>query len=154
MPTYLSQEDFFHKYYEEFADGIEPSLENLTLVREFLLEKWCQRAAELGHQTPVDLTDSCKFSALFGSVVFGADIGGNWNHVYNLVDGEIVDINAEATDVKGRKGIYKHDSSFIESYDFRESMKTCRERVSNWLREFASLYALKLDTDNSPVPGM
>ncbi|TLX17062.1 hypothetical protein [Rhizobium sp. MHM7A] len=154
MPTYLSQEDFFHRYFEEFGDGIEPSPENLTMVREFLLEKWRQRAAELDKEPPTDLTDSCKFSALFGSVVFGADIGGNWNHVYNLVDGEIVDINAEAADVKGRRGIYKHDSSFIESYDFRESMKTCRERVSTWLREFAPLYTSKLDADNSSAPGM
>jgi hypothetical protein len=74
--------------------------------------------------------------------------------VYNLVDGEIVDINAGANDVRGRDGIYDHDSDFIESYDFRESMKTCRERVSGWLKEFAPLYVAKLEASAVSAPGM
>lgn len=154
MPTYLSQEDFFHRYFDEFGQGIEPSAENLAMVRDFILEKWRERAAELGHATPVDLSDSCKFSALFGSVVFGADIGGNYSHVYNLVEGVIVDINADARDVKGRDGIYDQDSEFIESYDFRESMKSCRERVGNWLKEFAVIYTSKLEASSVSAPGM
>lgn len=58
MPTYLSPEDFFHRYFEEFGDGIEPSPENLTMVREFLLEKWRQRAAELDKEPPTRVTIS------------------------------------------------------------------------------------------------
>jgi hypothetical protein len=154
MPTYLSQEDFFHRYYDEFGQGIEPSAENLAIVRNFILEKWRERAAELGHATPFDLSNSCKFSALFGSVVFGADIGGNYSHVFNLVGGVVVDINAEAFDVKGRHGIYDQDSEFIESYDFRESMKSCRKRVTTWLEEFAHLYTAKLEVSGIAAPGM
>lgn len=145
LPTYLSQEDFFHRYYEPFEDGIEPSDENLALIRSFLLDKWRERASELGLPEPSDLSDSCKFSALFGSVVFGADIGGNYRHVYNLVGGKIVDINSDARDVKGRSRIYEQDSDFISSYDFRESMKTCRERVSKWLAEFGKVYEEQME---------
>jgi len=155
MPTYLSQEDFFHRYYDEFGAGIEPSVENMAMVGDFLLSKWRERAADNGvspDNLPTDLTDSCKFSALFGSVVFGADIAGNYSHVFNMLDGEIVDINAEASDVKGRKGIHRHDSEFIESYEFRQSMKDCRERVRSWLQEFAVIYTEKVATEIAPGP--
>jgi len=146
MTTYLSQEDIFHRYFEEFGDGIEPSDENLETVREFLLEKWRDRAAERGadaESLPTCLADSCKFSALFGSVVFGADIAGNYDHVFNMIDGEVFDINAEASDVRGRRGIHRHDPEFIGSCELRQSLKDCRERVGDWLRDFAVVYARK-----------
>lgn len=153
MPKYLGQEDFFHRPFEAFGNGIEPTEEHMSMVREFLLEKWRERAVENGiasDKLPTDLTDSCKFSALFGSVVFGGQISGHWGHVFNLVDGEVIDINAEASDVKGRARIHRHDSEFISSYDFYQSMKTCRERVSGWLREFSDIYTEKMSVSVTP----
>jgi hypothetical protein len=153
MPSYLSQEDFFHRYYEEFGGGLEPSEENLQMVRNFVLEKWRERALEKGvppEKMPDDLSDSCKFTALFGSVVFSADIAGNYSHVFNMVEGKILDINADASDVKGRDGIHRHDSDFIESYAFRQSMKDCRERVRDWLQEFAAIYAQHSQLSSAP----
>jgi hypothetical protein len=144
MSGYLSQEDFFPDYFEGFDDGIEPSPENLEIVRGFLLEKWRERAAENGvpqPDLPVDLSDSCKFSALFGSVVFAADIAGRWDHVYNVVDGEVVDINAHAADIRGRPDIYRHDPAFIGSGDFRDSAASCVARVSRWIVEFGTVHA-------------
>lgn len=65
---------------------IEPTDENLALVRGFLLEVWKERHRELGLASPApdDLSDSCKFSALFGAVVFGAEIGGDYDRVHNV----------------------------------------------------------------------
>src|SRR3546814_6093181 len=36
-----------------------------TLFRSFLIQKWKERAQELGRPIPNDLSDSCKFTSLF-----------------------------------------------------------------------------------------
>jgi hypothetical protein len=121
-------------------------------VRQFLLAKWQERAQEIAPDKtpPTDLTDSCKFSALFGSVVFSADIAGNWDHVFNVIDGEIFDINAEASDVAGRADIHRHDSDFINGDDFADSIQTCLRRVSDWVNEFSERYPQMLDASVTP----
>jgi hypothetical protein len=152
MSGYLSQEDFFDDYFEGLETGIDPTPEHLELVRTFLLEKWQERTAALSPDkpAPIDLTDACKFSALFGSVVFAADIAGNWDHVFNVVDGEVFDINADASDVIGRTDIYRHDAKFINSGDFSQSMQSCLSRVSDWIDEFGKRYEQMLDTSAAP----
>jgi hypothetical protein len=152
MSGYLSQEDFFDDYFDGLETGIDPSPDNLELVRSFLLEKWQQRAATLtpDKPSPIDLTDACKFSALFGSVVFAADIAGNWNHVFNIVDGELFDINAEASDVVGKANIHRHDAEFINSGDFSQSMQSCLGRVAAWINEFGKRYEQMLETSSRP----
>ncbi len=152
MSGYVSQEDFFDNLFDAFETGIAPSSENLTLVRDFLLEKWQERAKEM-HPTeplPTDLADACKFSALFGSVIFAADIAGNYDHVYNVVDGEIIDINADAADIAGRDGMYRHNAAFINGEDFAVSMQSCVRRVSTWVVEFAERYAETLEAAKTP----
>lgn len=140
--TVLSQEDYFPRYFDAFDAGLEPTPEILSDIRSFLLEKWRERAEEgfaEGVTIPVDLSASCKFSALFASVVFGADIVGNENHVFNIVDGEILDINAEADDVRRMgESAYEIDEEFMLSEDFDRSMRTCVQRVTEWLNEYAT----------------
>lgn len=101
--------------------------------------KWNERHVEKwgsAYGMPHDLSDSCKFTALFGSVIFGADIGGNYDHVYNVLDGRIIDINEDAADVNSLSNPYRHDNRFIRSKDFRDSMNSCVSRVEDWIREF------------------
>ena len=135
---YVSEEDFFQGYFSGFP--IEASVANVDRVRSFVLEKWTERQTEIGKPSPSDLSGSCKFSSLFGSVVFGADIGGNYDHVYNVLDDVVIDVNAGSADVAALAAPYLHDPYFIRSDDFHESMMTCVSRVENWIAEYLERY--------------
>lgn len=135
----LSQEDFFDRAFSEFAFPLDPTPDNIALARAFCLDKWRERAAERGSSAvPPDLASSCKFTALFASVVFSADIGGNFHHLFNVLDdGAVLDINAAASDVAGRRGIHKIDRAFTASGELAESLESCVARVEAWIDEFA-----------------
>lgn len=137
----LSEEDFFDNYFDGFP--IEPNDENLAMVRAFVFEKWLERHDEVGRGAarPFDLSDSCKFSALFGTVVFGADIGGNYDHVHNVLDGVVIDINAEAADVLSLEDPYRQDEEFLASEALFDSLASCTVRVEGWIEEFAARIA-------------
>lgn len=139
---YLSEEDFFNDYFDGYP--IEATDANIEAVRAFCLRKWQERHVEnkgsLG-ETPQDLSNACKFTALFGSVVFGADIGGNYDHVFNVLDGKIIDINAGAADVAALADPYRHDDVFIGSGDFQDSMDSCVSRVEEWICDFEPPFA-------------
>jgi len=134
---HLSEEDFFKNYFDGYP--IKATEENLEAVRAYCLGMWRDRhiqqtGSDVG--LPADLSSACKFTALFGSVVFGADIGGNYDHVFNVLDGKIIDINARADDVKALEDPYRHDDEFISSDDFQASMESCVRRVEQWISEF------------------
>jgi hypothetical protein len=132
----LGEEDFFDGYFDGFP--IETTPENMSAVREFLLEKWLERYDEVGRGAPrpTDLSDSCKFSALFGTVVFGADVGGNYDHVHNVLDGEVIDINAHAADVVALADPYRQDEAFLRSEGLFDSLVSCSHRVETWIEDF------------------
>ena len=129
---------------------IEATDENIALAKEFLLEKWIERHSELklGRPAPIDLSDSCKFSALFSSVVFGGEIAGNFDHVFTLIEDEVFDLNEEATDVAQLANPHKEDDAFIYGGDFEDSIRTCIPRVKNWISDFAIL----LESKPTPQP--
>jgi hypothetical protein len=134
---HLSEEDFFGDYFDGYP--IEASEQNIATVRAFCLQKWQERHVEnkgSPDEGPQDLSNACKFTALFGSVVFGADIGGNYDHVFNVLDGKAIDINAGSADVVALADPYRHDDAFIGSGDFQDSMDTCVSRVEDWISEF------------------
>ncbi|NTF23506.1 hypothetical protein G6L37_34615 [Agrobacterium rubi] len=134
---HLSEEDFFGNYFDGYP--IEATEQNLDKVRSFCLSMWKERHSQSGgsdDELPEDLSNACKFTALFGSVVFGADIGGNYDHVYNVLDGRIIDINAGAADVMALSDPYRHDDQFIGSRDFQDSMESCVRRVEMWISAF------------------
>ena len=93
--------DFYHLMNDPFP--IVPSEEAVQDARDFLLEKWIERHIELGkidEPVPSDLSDSCKFTSIFASVVFDGRISGNYDHVFIELDcGRILDLNADAADV-------------------------------------------------------
>lgn len=139
---------------------IEITEENISLAKEFLLEKWIERHHEREKESqklggsagttpvPTDLSDSCKFSALFSSVVFGGEIAGNYDHVFTLVDDEVFDLNEDAADVAALDNPHKDDDSFIYGGDFEYSIKTCIPRVKGWISEFEIL----LENKSTPNP--
>lgn len=136
---YLSEEDFFTNYFDGFP--IDATEENIAAVRAFCLSKWRERHVEMGWpeaDLPADLSNACKFTALFGSVVFGADIAGNYDHVFNSLDGRIIDINADAADVKSLSAPYRLDATFIASPEFHASAASCVDRVEGWIGGFTT----------------
>ena len=139
--AHLSEEDFFPSYFDGFPIPADP--QNVAAARAFCLEKWRERSLQKfpNDAPPVDLAGACKFSSMFASVVFGEDIAGNWHHVFNVLAGEIVDLNAEASDVAGLADPYLVDAEFFEEPEFHESMRSCVARVSNWVEEFRAAMA-------------
>jgi hypothetical protein len=155
----LSQEDLFSDYFDAFRVPMDPTANNLQAVRAFCLEMWQARYREMSSlgilefdSEPIDLKGSCKFTSIFGSVVFGADISGNDDHVFNVLDdGSIFDINAFASDVVGKNDIYRQELVFVNSDpDLRLSLESCVPRVTEWINEFAR----RLDATRASAIGM
>ena len=128
----------------EHIDGaLHPSAENIELARSFCMEKWVERAAELGKTCPTDLSGSCKFTSLFAKLVFGGEIEGNEQHQFNVIEDDLLDLNAGAGDVQGIAGIHDDEPGFIGNPEHLESMNSCLERVVGWVLEFQEDYNAK-----------
>jgi len=151
---------------------LEPSPENVRMAREFVLQCWRARAAELGREEPHDLSSSCMFSSLFAQAVFGGEIRGNYEHQFvALSDGRILDLNESADDVRFLRersltqphgwhrpnprifwhqvwisDPHDHDPAWFGCPDHLESMRSCQPRVQHWL----ALFAQKLLADAAP----
>lgn len=123
---------------------LEPTKENIKAAKDFVFEKWKERAAELEREEPVDLEGACKASSLFVQRVFGGEISGNWHHIHVLKDGKIIDLNSEACDVRrlkelfGEEGVYRADKKFLKRREFKDSMDSWNWRVNKWVEEFMS----------------
>lgn len=110
--------------------------ENIARAKAFVFGKWRERATERGH-TVDDLSGACKFSSLFAQRVFGGKIKGNHDHQYVVLDdGQILDLNADAADVRELSIPYRHDRRFWNNKEHRESLNSCLPRVETWLKEF------------------
>ncbi len=115
-------------------------------AKAFLLEKWQEYALERwgsSSEKPDDLTNACKFCALFAEAVFGAERRANYEHEFNILNGNIFDLtypNIGLLELE-EKGypIYSKDRAFFNSRDHRYSIDTCRPRVARWVDEFYSL---------------
>lgn len=117
---------------------ISLSPDALDLARDFVFQKWCERAGERLLPMPDDLSGSCKFSSLFCAEVFGLKMRGNADHQFCIDEqGSIVDLNAGAADVSRLSDPWRHDPIFWNNRDHRASMQSCRPRVALWLQEFA-----------------
>ncbi len=127
------------------------SLQDVDLddMRSFVLDRWRERAVELGNPEPADLSSACKFSSLFVKVVLGGRVRGNYDHVFNLVDGSHVDLNEGAADVLGLVDPHRHDEAFLRVRDFHDSLECCMPRVLGWVR----LYREMLDERALPILG-
>lgn len=110
--------------------------ENRARAVAFLFRKWKERAAERHAPEPADLSRSCKFVTLFAKCVFGGHIEGNRAHQFNVIDGQVVDFNYDASDVRGLPDPYLHDGLFFANADHLSSMASCMSRVNRWVDEF------------------
>ncbi len=113
---------------------IPVTTENIKLARQFLFEKWKERAVEKGYEVS-DLSNACKFASLFAQKLFGGKLQGNWNHQFVVSDsGQIIDL----TDGAGLSvnDPYKHDRSFWGNIEHRKSLQSCDPRVEKWVAEF------------------
>lgn len=118
------------------AGKLEPTRENLARAQEFVLKKWRERATERGYPEPDDLSSSCKFTSLFVQAIFGGQIRGNYEHQYVVLNGEIIDLNKDAADVRSMEDPHEHDESWFGNADHLDSMESCKPRVKDWVREF------------------
>lgn len=125
----------------ESADLLPATPENVERAKQFVLQKWIERAKDRGypeHALPTDLSSSCKFTSQFAQRIFGGELRGNWHHQYvQLPDGQMLDLNLDAEDVKKLGTLaHNHDRKFWRNPEHRESMASCRGRVDDWVREF------------------
>ena len=121
--------------FREFIDPLAPTPGNIARAKAFVIRKWKERAAELGRESPETLENACKFCSMFAQKVFGGKLEGNYDHQYvRLPDGSILDL----TDAVGldKSKIYRHDRSFWNNREHRESMDSCVARVNRWTEEF------------------
>lgn len=142
------------------SDGqpIAATPQNIAAAKTFVLQKWRERAQELGRDDPLDLADACKFTSLFAAKVFGGAVRGNFFHQWvELPDGRTLDLNDEAADVitmlrgeipDGSKAyaammrktlpqpVHTHDERHMRRRDNRQSMASVRPRVQRWVDEF------------------
>jgi hypothetical protein len=131
--------------------------ETVALARDFVMRMWQERAAERGLEIPMDLSRSCKFSSLFAATVFGGTRKGNDNHEFLVLsDRRIIDLNADAEDVRSIPDPYRHDPVFWNNPDHRDSIASCKGRVSQWITRFVRdhhhrLKTLRTITDEAPA---
>jgi hypothetical protein len=116
--------------------------ENIAAAKAFVMRKWTERAVELGRPVPSDLSNSCKFSSLFAQAIFGGRLEGHVDHQYvRLTDGSILDLNAEAADVKAMANPHRHDSRFWGNAEHADALRSCKPRVDRWIEEFLMITA-------------
>jgi hypothetical protein len=115
---------------------LDATAENVAAAAAFALERWRERAAELGQHDPVDLSGACKFCALFAKALFGGAVDGNYDHVFVRVDGEIVDLSAASADVAAMEEPYASDPEHLELEDLHYSFGTCLRRVRSWVEAY------------------
>lgn len=121
---------------ESMSSKLPATPENLKRAQEFVLKKWRERAAERGRFEPKDLSSSCKFSSMFVQAVFGGEIRGNYDHQFVVLNGQIIDLNKDAEDVRDMEDPYEHDESWFGNDEHLDSMESCKPRVRDWVRDF------------------
>lgn len=113
-------------------------------LRDFLMLRWTDRALELGHPPPHDLSSSCKFGALLCKALLGGCVRGNHDHVHAFVEGRVVDLSEGAADVLALSDPYRDDPAFLAEDAFLDSLESCLPRVGEWVAAFLA--------DRKPAP--
>lgn len=144
--------------FENSQSPLSATPENIARARQFIFEKWKERALERGEPEPRDLSRACKFAALFAAKIFGGEVVGHDFHIWDeLSDGRALDLCGDADDVSQMRNgripayaeayarawglslpsdIYAYDEDFMYSDGFNESLRSIAPRVDEWVREF------------------
>jgi|PlaIllAssembly_1097288.scaffolds.fasta_scaffold1327671_1 hypothetical protein len=115
-----------------------PTPENIALAKQFVFEKWKERAKEYGHEEPADLQSACKFASIFAQRIFGGQLRGNYDHQWVDLNGQVIDLADYIAD--DMENVYLHDRGFWGNKDHKESMASCEPRVARWVQEFKARY--------------
>lgn len=115
---------------------LPPTPANVALAKEFLKQKWLERAAELGRPAPTDMSNACKFASMFAMKLFGGEMRGNFHHQFLVHPlGQIDLTNGDGVQPEHQR---QHDPAFWGNEDHAASMGTCVDRVNQWLKDFDS----------------
>lgn len=135
----------------------ESQTPSIQQAKDFLFDKWRERAIERGRTEPTDLSSACKFGALFAKELFGGEIKANDFHTWVELNGQVIDLTQDSQEVQHmlrgevppsqlayarqwgleipEEGIYTEDEDFMEDEDFIDSLKSCMPRVYSWVNE-------------------
>ena len=125
----------------DHAGPVEATPGNVEAARALALDHWRERARENGLLEPADLSSACKFCALFAKALFGGSIDGHYEHLFNRIGGEILDLSAASADVGGMDAPYRTDLEFLASEDLHYSLETCIPRVRSWVAAYTAATA-------------
>lgn len=115
------------------TDPLPLTPENLDAARNVVMRLWEERAAERLLPDPLDLSGSCKFSSMLVSALFGLEMRGNEDHQFCVTpQGEIIDLNEGAEDVRIIHEPHRHDPSFWGCTYHVGSLESCLPRVLRW----------------------
>lgn len=136
--------DALREWLSTDTPGFYPVTEDaLILARQVALAGWRERTKERCWPEPKDLSGSCKFSTLLVKTLFGGVVQGHTDHQYNVVNGKVLDLNADADDVQKLLAsgdvVYRHDLAFFGNDDHLDSMLSCLPRVACWSERFVQL---------------
>lgn len=120
---------------------LEATPENIQRAQDFVLQRWIERAQELGKPLPADLSSGCKFASLFAWQLFGGTLRGNYQHQHVVTcAGEILDLCAGSAELVSMSEPYVHDPHFFGNRDHLDSLNSCLPRVNTWLKAWALSY--------------
>lgn len=119
---------------------IDTTPENIQIARDFVFQRWIDRANSRCDQTPVDLSSACKFASLFAWQLFGGTLAGNCRHQFVLShDGSVLDLCCGSAELESMKDPYVHDAEFFGNDEHLSSLDSCLPRVSDWIRQFEDI---------------
>ncbi|MCG2656587.1 MAG: hypothetical protein U1C47_03520 [Hydrogenophaga sp.] len=109
---------------------------NFRAAKVFVFGKWCEEAVGQPDKVPLDLSGACKYGSLFMQRVFGGAIRGHYEHQYNFIDGQRVDLSHEARDVACMRHPYLHEPAYFQVPELQASLASCLPRAQRWADEF------------------
>lgn len=116
-----------------------PTAENLALADQAMTLLWQERQREKGQTETTDRSGSCKFAALLARELFGGALAGNYDHVFVIRAGAVLDLNANQADVV-RLGAAAHEiwPEALFRREYGEALQWNIPRVERWVEWFVN----------------
>lgn len=136
------------------------SATQIAELKQFITERWNERAQQLGRDEPADLTGACIFATAFAQRILGGQLRGNWHHTYlQMEDGQIIDLTEgagvreqalERMDLHAQHpssrspffvgpdvDIHQHDPAFLRTSDFMDTWQSVQDRAEQWAQMYS-----------------
>jgi hypothetical protein len=102
-------------------------------AKAFVFRQWCAWAVQREAPAPLDLSGACKYGSLFMCRVYGGSIQGHYQHQYNHINGQRVDLSYDAADVAGMAQPYLHEPLYFDIPEGQRALAGCLPRVDHWV---------------------